>query len=239
MRKRQRAVSLAALGLGLALARPGVGAGQLTSEQVARLSADLTPVGAERAASADGKVPAWDGGLAATPVDPKTGYVDPYADDAALYTITAKNVDQYKDLLSAGHLALFKRDARTFKINVYPTHRSASYPEAVLAEIPKQATAARTDGYHVLDVGQTTVPFPIPADGLQVMWNHVFRWRGGSFERQIAWLPVAGTGKFFVVKLRQSVAFDQLGYMEEPRKGSLYRASNLFLSRPRRSDSAR
>jgi hypothetical protein len=217
---------------GLALGLSASSVAQSTPDQVARLSTDLTPVGAERAASADGMVPAWDGGLAATPVDPKTGYVDPFADDAVLYAITAKNVDKYKELLSAGHLALFKRDPRTFKLNVYPTHRSASYPETVLAEIPKQAALAKTDGNHVRDVGKSTVPFPIPTDGLQVMWNHVFRWRGGSFERQIAWLPVAGTGKFFVVKLRQSVAFDQLGYMQQPRPETLFRASNLFLSPP-------
>ncbi len=237
-----KAIALAmclALSLVGASSQPGsaaaneAAAGQVTADQLARLNGDLTPVGAERAGNADGTIPAWTGGLEKTPpIDPKVGYTDPFASDAISYVITPKNAQQYKNLLSAGHLALLKRDARTFKMNVYPTHRSASYPEAVLAEIPKQATLARTDGYHVLDVGKTTVPFPIPATGLEVMWNHVFRWRGGSVERQIVWAPVAPSGQWYVVKLRQNVASDQLGYMQEPRKGWLYRAATIYLAPP-------
>lgn len=33
----------------------------VSAEQAARLGADLTPVGAERAGNADGSIPAWDG----------------------------------------------------------------------------------------------------------------------------------------------------------------------------------
>lgn len=225
--------SLAVLALTLAIGGPRAGVSQVPADQLARLGTDLTPVGAERAGNADGTIPPWTGGLAkAPPIDPKVGYVDPFASDAVLFTVTAKNVEQYKGLLSAGHLALFKRDPRTFKMNVYPTRRSAAYPEQVLAEIPKQAPLARTDGYHVLDVGKSTVPFPIPADGLQVMWNHVFRWRGGSVERQFIWAPVSGSGSFYLVKSRQNVAFDQQGYMEKPNEGRLYASMTLFLSPP-------
>src|SRR5690606_36235137 len=51
--------------------------------QAARLGADLTPLGAERAGNAAGTIPAWTGG-----VTPPAGYqpgmhhLDPYADDA-------------------------------------------------------------------------------------------------------------------------------------------------------------
>jgi hypothetical protein len=115
---------------------------------------------------------------------------------------------------------------------VYPTRRSAAHPEEVLAEIPKQAALARTDGAHVLDMGRTTVPFPIPANGLQAMWNHVFRWRGGSFERQTIWAPVGASGKFYVVKFHQNAAFDQQGYMEDPRPGRLLAMASFLLSPP-------
>jgi hypothetical protein len=222
-----------ALALGLALGLPVAGTGQLTPDQVARLDGDLTPVGAERAGNADGTIPAWTGGLAQTPpIDPKIGYVDPFAGDTPLYTITPKNADQYKNLLSAGHLALLKRDARTFKMNVYPTHRSAALPDDVLAEIRKQAPLARTDGDQVLDIGKSAVPFPIPANGLQVMWNHVFRWRGGSFERQFVWAPVDASGKFYIVKYHEEGVFDQHGYMQESRPEWLYHQTGFFLSPP-------
>ena len=226
---------VAVLTLGLALVLPGISAGQVTPNQVARLDGDLTPVGAERAGNAAGTIPAWTGGLAKTPpIDPKVGYTDPFANDAVLFTITAKNVEQYKGVLSAGHLTLFKRDPRTFKMNVYPTHRSAAYPEEVLAEVRKQAPLARTDGDHPLDIGRSTVPFPIPANGLQVMWNHVFRWRGGSVERQYVWAPVSANGLYYVAKFRQNLVFDQQGYMDtgDSRPGRLYNATGYFVSPP-------
>ena len=107
--------------LAVLLAAASIMAGRLPSaaEQAARLNADLTPVGAERAGNAAGTIPAWAGGLPkAPPIDPKVGYVDPFADDKPLYTITAANAAQYKDVLSAGHQVLLKRDARIFHMNV-------------------------------------------------------------------------------------------------------------------------
>jgi hypothetical protein len=199
----------------------------------AQTSADLTPVGAERAGNADGSIPAWTGGLPKTPpIEWKTGYTDPFAEDQPLFTIRAADAEKYKDILSPGHLALFKRDPRTFRMHVYPTRRSASFPEDVLAEVKKHAGIAKTDGYHVRDVGRSTVPFPVPENGLQVMWNHVFRWRGGSVERQFIWSPVDGSGRFYVVRYHQSAAYDQHGYMEESRQGRLVNSNGFFLSPP-------
>ncbi|MCX6552882.1 MAG: DUF1329 domain-containing protein [Acidobacteria bacterium] len=228
-----RRLCLVALAMLLAIGSITASRAPSVAEQAARLDADLTPVGAERAGNADGSIPAWTGGLPkAPPIDPKVGYVDPFADDKPLYTITAKNAAEYKDLLSAGHMTLLKRDARTFRMNVYPTRRSASYPEDVLAEVKKHAGTAKTDGYHVRDVGRSAVPFPIPENGLQVMWNHVFRWRGGSVERQYVWAPVDPSGKFYVVRFRMNVAYDQQGYMLDSREGRLYNATGFYLSPP-------
>jgi len=221
--------------LALLLAAGGATASRAPSaaDQSARLGTDLTPVGAERSGNADGSISAWTGGLSkAPPIDPKIGYIDPFADDRPLYTITAADGDKYKDILSAGHMALLKRDARTFHMNVYPTRRSAAYPEDVLAEVKKHIGLAKTDAFHVRDVGRSTVPFPVPANGLQVMWNHVFRWRGGSVEREFIFAPVQGNGAFYVVKMHQNVVFDQQGYMQDSRGGSLFRVNTLFLSPP-------
>jgi hypothetical protein len=221
--------------LAVLLAAGSISAGRAPSpsEQAARLDADLTPVGAERAGNADGSIPAWTGGLPkAPPIDPKVGYLDPFADDKPLFTITAKNAAEYKDLLSAGHQLLLKRDARTFRMNVYATRRTASYPDDVLAEVKTHFGIAKTDGFSVRDVARSTVPFPIPENGLQVMWNHVFRWRGGSVERQYIFAPVQGNGAFDVAKMHQSVAFDQHGYIEDARAGRLYAVNTFFLSPP-------
>jgi len=217
----------------MALTTLAAGPGQAPPAGGGRLGADLTPVGAERAGNADGSIPAWTGGLPKTdPADPQVGYADPFAKDAPLYVITAANADQYKELLSAGHLALLKRDARSFYMNVYPTRRSASFPAEVLSEVRQHVGVAKTDGFHIRDVGRSTVPFPIPENGLQVMWNHVFRWRGGSVERQFVFAPVQGNGAHYLVRMRQNVVFDQQGYLQEAREGRLYLANTFYLSPP-------
>ena len=228
-----RRLSLAFLALLLAVGLLGAETPQAPAQTAARLDADLTPVGAERAANADGSIPAWTGGLPkSAPIEWKTGYANPFADDQPLFTITAANAEKYKELLSAGHLALLKRDAKTFRMHVYPTRRSAASPDDVLAEVKKHAGVAKTEGSHVRDVGRSTVPFPVPENGLQVMWNHVFRWRGGSVERQYVWAPVEGSGKFYVVKYHQNIAFDQHGFMRDSREGRLYNATGFFLAPP-------
>jgi hypothetical protein len=223
-------VVAAAAGLGQA---PTASPQPVKPDPLSRLGADLTPVGAERAGNADGSIPAWTGGLPKrSPIDPAVGYVDPFANDEPLYTITAANAAQYKDVLSAGHLALLTRDARTLRMRVYPTLRSAAYPDAVLAEVKKQAPLVSTDGYHVRNVGRSSVPFPIPADALQVMWNHVFRWRGGSVERQYIVAPVSLNGQFFVVRIRESAAFDQQGFMVDSQPDRLFNNTKYFMSPP-------
>src|SRR5690606_4613234 len=69
----------------------------MTAEEAARLGAELTPMGAEKAGNADGTIPAWAGGIrnAAEAGFPnyKTGdhHPDPYANDKPLFTITADN----------------------------------------------------------------------------------------------------------------------------------------------------
>ena len=90
---------------------PGLVTAGVSPEQAARLSADLTPMGAEKAGNADETIPAWEGGIASKAdagfPDFETGghQPDPYADDEILFTINAQNMDQYADKLTAGHKA--------------------------------------------------------------------------------------------------------------------------------------
>ena len=104
-----------------------------TSAQGRRLQADLTPLGGEKAANAAGTIPAWDGGITKAPAGyvPGQHYVDPYAADKPLFTITQQNVDQYAAKLSDGHKAMLKTYA-TFKMNVYPDAAQRVAPAAHL-----------------------------------------------------------------------------------------------------------
>ncbi|EWC39314.1 DUF1329 domain-containing protein [Stutzerimonas stutzeri] len=178
---------------------------QVSAEQASQLGNSLTPVGAEKAANADGSIPAWSGGLPidAGSVDSKGFLANPFASEAPLFTITAQNAEQYKDKLSVGQLALFKRYPETYKIPVYTTHRTANLPESVLADTKINATTATlVQGGNGVENYKTANPFPIPQNGLEVIWNHVTRYRGGSVRRLITQATPQANGAYTIVKFK-------------------------------------
>ena len=149
------------------------------------LGQQLTPLGAERAGNADGSIPAWDGGY--TKVDPafkeggKRG--DPFAADKPLFSITSKNMDQYAAKLSDGTKAMFKRYPDTYRIDVYPTRRSAAAPQWVYDNTlnnAKHAKLVQSSAGLVPEGAYGGIPFPIPKDGTEAMWNHILNWLGTS-----------------------------------------------------------
>jgi hypothetical protein len=174
----------------------------LTPEEIARLGADLTPVGAEKAGNEDGTIPAWEGGITEWPdgYEPGDHHPDPYADDPILFTITGQNADQYADKLTPGQMALLKT-YDTYKMNVYRTRRSASYPQRIYDKTSEIAATAKlvSDGYGVSGA-VNGYPFPIPKTGVEVIWNHLLRYRGESAERTIIQAAPTRGGSFTPVR---------------------------------------
>ena len=153
---------------------------QISGNQIARLGADLTPLGAERAGNADDSIPEWTGGI----VNPPDGYIlgehhrDPYAHDQPLFVIDIGNVDQYRRRLSFGHQKML-RDYPNFEMQVYPTKRSASAPQRIYDATRRIAPVATlVDNGNGVSHAAVGIPFPIPANGLHVIWNHLLRYRG-------------------------------------------------------------
>lgn len=184
----------------------------ISADQAAQLGGDkYTPLGAERAANADGSIPAWTGGLTKAPANWKEGekLVNPFADEKPLFEINAKNVQNYTDKLSPGQIALIKRYPDTFKMPVYPTHRSAGYPEKIYAEIKAGASKSKlVTGGNGLEEFTSTTPFPMPASGLEVIWNHIVRYRGtGSALRTYTQIPVQTNGNFSPVIFEEVASF--------------------------------
>lgn len=171
----------------------------LTPDEAARLDKDLTPIGAERAGNKDGSIPPWDGGLTSAPAgfDRSKGYLNPYAGDKVLYTITGANAEQYKDKLAPGQLEMLKRFP-SFKMDVYQSRRTAAYPKAIYALARTEGAASKLaeGGSGVLNMDKGTVPFPIPKNGLEVQWNHQARYFGGTWVRYNAEFPVQTNGAF-------------------------------------------
>ena len=154
--------------------------------EAARLGAELTPLGAGKAGNAAGTIPAWDGGLDSAAkagfanFKPGSHHPDPYANDKPLYTITRANMGQYANVLTEGHKKLLQTYP-TFKMNVYPTRRSAASTQRIYDATRRIATTAQLapGGNGVVNAGEG-IPFPIPKSGVEVFWNHVLRYRGDA-----------------------------------------------------------
>jgi len=195
----------------LLLLSAGPAQAKVDAEQAARLDNELTPLGAERAGNAAGTIPAWDGGLAqsASALDLAQGYKDPFAADQSLFTITAANAEQYHAQLSPGQLAMLKRFPDSWKLVVYPSHRSASYPDKVYAaaQANAQSTSLIENGNGIADFKLAT-PFPIPQSALEVLWNHLARYRGDSVKRYYAQAVPQANGDYFMTTIEDLFLFN-------------------------------
>ncbi len=177
---------------------------------VSRLGHDLTPLGGEKAGNADGSIPAWTGGITTAPTGYKVGmhHPDPFAGDPVQMTINAGNAAQYADKLSAGHLALLKAYP-TYVMPVYATHRSASNPERIYDATKANAnTAALTAGGNGFTGSVVGIPFPIPTSGLEVIWNHLTRYRGVAASRTISQAAPQRNGSNTLVDFEDEFLFN-------------------------------
>jgi len=158
-----------------------VASAKVSADKAAQLGGDVyTPMGSIRAGNEDGSIPAWAGGITEDmiPEGYQVGdhHPDPFADDEKLFTIDASNYQQYQEHLTVGQVALLKAYPDRFKMHVYPTRRSASYPQHVLDAVKANATRAELiqegNGIKGASVG---IPFPFPENGLQLIWNSITR----------------------------------------------------------------
>jgi Protein of unknown function (DUF1329) len=152
----------------------------LSQEEISKLGDSLTPFGAVKAGNEAGTIPAWTGGVCAPPAnyDPIEGdrggspYANPFPDEEPRLVITAENMSQYADKIDAGTKALMKRYPETFRMDVYPTHRTACFPDwaykNTIENVEKPRLVGDAPG---LEGAHAQVPFPIPKDGYQAMWN--------------------------------------------------------------------
>lgn len=169
----------------------------VSADEAAKLKTTLTPMGAERAGNKEGTIPAWTGGLTQAPAGYKPGdhRADPYPADKPLLTIDAKNMDQHAAKLSDGVKALMKRQPE-FRIEVYPTRRSAAAPQYVYDNSFKNATRAKlVDNGHGTEGAYGGVPFPIPKDGYEVIQNHRLAWTGFNVQAPLRVWVVTADGK--------------------------------------------
>jgi Protein of unknown function (DUF1329) len=174
---------------------------------LAQMKPGLTPIGAEKAANADATIPAWDGGITKPPAGytPGRHYVDPYAADKPLFTITQQNAEQYGAKLSDGHKAMLKAYA-SFKMNVYPTRRSASLPQRIYDATARNIGRAKLVNNGNGVEGAIGGPaFPMPTSGVEVIWNHLLRYRGDGLRRFVMQATPTRGGQYTPVQFDEEL----------------------------------
>jgi hypothetical protein len=181
---------------------------KVSPSEAAKLGSELTPLGAEKAGNADGTIPAWTGGITKAPAGYKVGdhHPDPFPNDQVLFTITAANAAQFEDKLSPGIMEMFKAYPGSFKIPVYPTRRTASVPQYVYEATKANATRTElVEGGNGLKNAAIGTPFPIPQNGLEVIWNHIVRYRGVTVTRDTGQATPTREGSYTLVKFRDEL----------------------------------
>jgi hypothetical protein len=175
---------------------------KVAPEMANKLGNGLTPMGGEVAGNKDGSIPAWTGGITSVPANYTVGdhHPDPFTADKPLYTITASNYKEYSDFLSAGQVKLFETYPETFKMPIYQTRRSASSPQRVYDATMKNAVNAElVQGGNGIKSAAIGVPFPIPANGLEAIWNHILRYRGENIARYAGQAAPTASGDYTLI----------------------------------------
>lgn len=184
-----------------------------SAAEAAELGKTLTPIGAVEAGNKEGTIPAWKGGM---PVlgpmfaNYKRGggdyYPDPFPADKPLFRIDAGNAKQYARQLPTGALKRLELNPKLY-YNVYPTRRTATYPDAIYAASKANALSAELIGDDKLVNAKLGVPFPIPHTGAEVIFNHRVRYRGDSVTQTGNTIVVNRNGQYDVNGYELSAQF--------------------------------
>jgi Protein of unknown function (DUF1329). len=62
-------------------------------------------------------------------------------------------------------------------------------------------------GGNGLEDFDTAIPFPMPENGLQIIWNHITRYRGGAVSREIDQVTPQEDGDFSAVRFDEEITW--------------------------------
>ena len=227
-----------ALALGAALALPLAAFNahaKVSPAEAAKLGDTLTMIGAEAGGNADGSIPAFEGRKLYTEAELSYTYaqiekMSPQEqeklmrDGAArhnaeevLMEINAQNYQQYADLLTEGHKAMFAKFPASYKMRVYKPLRTAFFPDAIEQSTKANATTAYLDGTDSLKGATQGFPFPIPTSGAEPIWNHKTKYRGDGVIRYNDQAIVKTDGTYKITKVVEDVLFTYAN-LEQPGK---------------------
>lgn len=178
-----KVMATSAITFAIAVASPPPVWAKAPPEELAKLGVngtELTPAGAIRAGNSEGTIPEWKLEPLPIPANFKPGgfHPDPYAADTPVFTINAQNYQQYADKLSDGQKKMFDTYP-DYKMNVYPTRRSAVFKEYIYKAALDNAGRAELTANAKGEVGFKNAviawAFPIPHSGGEALMNIVTR----------------------------------------------------------------
>lgn len=197
----------------------------VSQEKADQLGTTLTAVGANPEANADGTIPKWQGAAVFNDEEKNWGYQDILRlqkndPDRLNFTksrakelseprlvITASNYKDHVDRLTPGQQAMF-RTFKDYKMIVYPTVRTAFFPDVINAASKRNAVSATLEGTDELSGAKLGFPFPIPTSGAQPIWNHKLKFRGSGVIRYNNQAVVDADGGYTISKLIEDVGFE-------------------------------
>ena len=138
-------------------------------------------------------------------MDAKGFLADPFASEKPLFTITAANLDQYKDKLSDGQVAMFKlpRDLQDPGLPD-PPHRRGTRRGQRGGEESAVTVQPINDGNGLANFADSRYyAFPIPKNGVEVIWNHITRYRGGNLRRIITQATPQVNGSYTPIRFEE------------------------------------
>lgn len=205
----------------------------LTPEELSQLDGPkLTVFGAEKAGNADGSIPAFNGGER-IPVPSgfdRAKQVFPLPDfiknEKPIFSINKANVAQYADKLTETTKALINKYP-DFRVDVYKSHRTMYIPSKVVEGTKKVAAVAKleNDGKTLNTGGQIGgIPFPLPKNGLEAVWNHVVGWApvAEHWQHYMGWVVASNGRKIMTTDGESFVNYPYWG-APAPRKDILWR----------------
>ncbi|HSV52996.1 MAG TPA: DUF1329 domain-containing protein [Burkholderiaceae bacterium] len=212
-----------------------LGHAAVTPEEVRQLGTSLTETGAEKSGNREGTIPAYTGGLTKPPAGFKQGSgirPNPFADEKPKFSIDAKNMAQYAAQLSEGSQSLLQKYP-SYRIDVYPTHRTVAYPKFVTDNTVKNAGKAKTtnEGRSITGA-HAAIPFPIPKDGYEVMWNHLLHFNGRMVVSKYRNVNVDASGRATVAS--EGIAELDYPYWDTERVSDVYSRTRVRYSGPAR-----
>lgn len=190
------------------LSVPAQAASQEAAEQ---LGTTLTPLGGQMEGNAAGTIPPWSGGLTMAPAGyggPGKHHVDPFVSDELLFTIDSSNLEQHRASLTPGQQALFATYPDTFRMPVYVSRRTAAAPDSVYEHTRVNAQSAQLrEGGNGFIGAYGGIPFPLPRNGIEAVWNHIARYRGTYVVRRAADVAVQRNGSYVPIVAQHEALF--------------------------------